>query len=347
VPRRLPPLNSLAAFEAAARLGSFTKAAGELYVTPAAISRHIALLEAWIGRPLFERRSRGVQLTPAGETYRRECTDVFDRIAQATARQVAGGRQRLRRVSALATFAMRWLIPRLASFQSEHPDIEVRLTTSSEPLASLRGEFDAVIRGPSEVARGYAATEFLREHRVPVCSPSLVTRRALRKPADLAKHTLLHSAALPEVWPEWLRAAGVADLVPRGSLTLEHFYLTLQAAVDGLGVAIGPVALVADDVAEGRLVKPFNGPTLTEWRYVVYVREGRDDDAARQFKEWLVRAAARHIIAVGEQPAARRSEAGHLVAEGGEPERYFPGGVPPPSDRSAVARAAVGLVHRT
>jgi LysR family transcriptional regulator, glycine cleavage system transcriptional activator len=290
--RRLPPLNSLAAFEAAARLGSFAKAATELSVTPAAVSRHIGILEGWLGRALFERHSRGVQLTAAGDEYRRECTEIFDRIASATARQLAGSRPRVLRVNALATFTMRWLIPRLSSFSAEHPDVDVRLTTSHEPLSSLRGEFDVVIRGASEVATGYSASEFLREHRLPVCSPSLLKKHPLRKPGDLARHTLLHSAALPEVWPEWLRAAGVAGLVPRSSLTLEHFYLTLQAAVDGLGVAIGPAALVADDVAEGRLVQPFTRPTLTEWRYVAYVRDSRDQDAAVAFRDWLARAAA-------------------------------------------------------
>lgn len=293
--RRLPPLNSLAAFEAAARLESFVRAARELSVTPAAVSRHIGILEAWLGRQLFERRSRGVRLTPAGEEYRRECTDVFDRIAAATARQLAATRPRVLRVNALATFTMRWLIPRLSSFASIHPDIEVRLTTGHEPLAALRGEFDVVIRGGAETATGYAGTEFLREHRLPVCSPSLLKRRPLRRPSDLAKHTLLHSATQPDVWPAWLRAAGVASLVPRGSLTLEHFYLTLQAAADGLGVAIGPLALVAADVAEGRLVQPFRRPALPEWRYVAYVRESREQDAARAFCDWLVRtAAARH-----------------------------------------------------
>ena len=125
---------------------------------------------------------------------------------------------------------------------------------------------------------------------MPVCSPSLVKRRPLRRAADLSRHTLLHSAGLPNVWADWLRAAGVAGLVPGGSLTLDHFYLTLQAAVDGLGVAIAPAALVADDVSEGRLVKPFAGPTVPEWRYFAYVREKGRPDAAVAFRDWLVKA---------------------------------------------------------
>lgn len=286
--RTLPPLNSLAAFEAAARLASFSKAAQELHVTPAAISRHIAILEGWLERTLFERHSRGVALTAAGEEYSRECTAALDRIATATAQQLQSGRRRILRVNALATFTMRWLIPRLSSFSTAHPDIEVRLSTSREPLQTLRGDVDVVIRGGPEQVAGYAATEFLREGRMPVCSPALVKRRPLRKPADLSRHTLLHSAGLPHVWPDWLRAAGVAGLVPAGSLTLDHFYLTLQAAVDGLGVAIAPAALVSDDVSEGRLMKPFAGPTLPEWRYFAYVREKRSPDAVLAFRDWLV-----------------------------------------------------------
>jgi len=157
-------------------------------------------------------------------------------------------------------------------------------------LHLLRGDVDVAIRGGPDRVPGFTATEFLREGRLPVCSPALFTRHPLQRPEDLSHHTLLHSAALPDVWPEWLRAAGVADLVPAGSLMLDHFYLTLQAAVDGLGVAIGPAALVADDVAEGRLVTPFKGPALSEWRYFAYVREDGPQEAAQAFRDWLVAA---------------------------------------------------------
>jgi LysR family transcriptional regulator, glycine cleavage system transcriptional activator len=286
--RNLPPLNSLHAFEAAARLKSFAQAAEELHVTPGAISRHVKILEEWLGRSLFERLNRHVELTGAGEEYLAEAALALDRIELATSRQLEKSRQSLLRVNALATFTMRWLIPRLSSFQVENPGIEVRITTSHEPLALVRGAFDITIRGGPEDAPGYVAREFLREHRGPVCSPDLIRRQPLRKPGDLRRHTLLHTATLPGVWPEWLRLAGVPDLAPKASLTLEHFYLTLQAAVDGLGIAIGPEALVADDVAEGRLVKPFAEPMLPEWRYFAYVRRNRAEDAAiAKFCEWL------------------------------------------------------------
>lgn len=297
--QRLPPLNSLAAFEAAARLTSFTRAASELHVTPAAISRHVKLLEGWLGRLLFDRRHRGVVLTLAGEEYVRECTAALDRISRATALQLNAARRRLLRVDTMGTFAMRWLIPKLSSFQLTHPDVEVRLTTSQASIADLRPDVDVVVRGGPETIAGYTATEFLRERRTPVCSPSLLRKIPLRSPADLRRHTLLHSATLPGVWPAWLEAAGVPALEPRASLTLEHFYLTLQAAVDGLGVAIGPAALVADDVGEGRLVAPLRergdrAPLLPEWRYFAYVRNERAAVLeVVAFRNWLVDAGAR------------------------------------------------------
>lgn len=286
--RKLPPLNSLRAFEAAARLGSFTLAADELCVTHGAISRHVQQLESWLGRLLFERHNRRVELTEAGRTYLAEVGASFDRIALATAQQLRQGQQKVLRVSAPATFSLRWLVPRLSSFQVAHPAIEVRLSTSNEPIEKLRDRVDLIIRGGPQAIEGYVAEEFLSEVRLPVCAPKLLEGRTLRKPEDLARFTLLHTATYPGMWPEWLAAAGHADLAPRHSLTLEHFYLTLQGALDGLGIAMGPIALVADDIAEGRLVLPFKGPALPPWRYFTYVTAPRaEETAVRAFKDWL------------------------------------------------------------
>ena len=286
--RRLPPLNSLRAFEAAARLESFKFAADELCVTHGAVSRHIQQLESWLGKPLFERFNRGVQLTEAGRLYLAEVGASFDRIAIATSRQLEQGKQRVLRVSALATFALRWLVPRLSTFQFLHPTIEVRLTTSNEPIERIRDEVDIVIRGGPSDADGYVAQEFLSEVRLPVCAPRMADFNALRVPADLRNHTLLHAATYPSMWAEWLTLSGEPTLAPKQSLTLEHFYMTLQAALDGLGIAMGPTALVADDVAEGRLIFPFGGPTLPAWHYFTYVAEARmRDPAIVAFCAWL------------------------------------------------------------
>ncbi len=291
--RRLPPLNALRAFEAAARHASFTKAAAELCVTHGAVSRHVQALEAWLGRPLFERRNRQVALTEAGAAYLAEVGAALDRIALATARQVEQGRRGLLRVNVLATFAMRWLIPRLSGFQLAHPAIEVRLTTSNAPVAEVGEPFDVAVRGGPELVPGFQVRPFLSEARIPVCSPAVLVRAPLRRPEDLREHTLLHAATLPGVWAQWLRAAGVPDLESRHSTTLEHFYLTLQAALDGLGVAMGPARLVSDDVAAGRLILPFGGPELPARSYCAYVPEARADlPEVGSFCRWLLRAAA-------------------------------------------------------
>jgi LysR family glycine cleavage system transcriptional activator len=233
-----------------------------------------------------------VVLTEAGTAYATEIGAALDRIALATARQAERGRPRLLHVNALATFTLRWLIPRLSGFQVANPSIEVRLTTSNVPLAQLADPFDVAIRGGPDQRPGHRAEPFLSERRIPVCSPDLLRRLPLRVPEDLRQHTLLHAATLPRVWPDWLRAAGVPDLAPQATVTLEHFYLTLQAALDGLGVAMGPERLIADDVAAGRLTLPFAGPALSARSYYTYVPEPRaEDPAVRAFCGWLAEAA--------------------------------------------------------
>ena len=288
--RRLPPLNSLRAFEAAARLGSFTLAAEELCVTHGAVSRHVQQLEAWLGHALFERYNRRIALTEAGRLYLAEVSAAFDRLALATHRQLEQGR-RVLRVNAPATFSLRWLVPRLSAFQLQHPGIEVRLSTSNEAIARVSSEVDVVIRGGPQQVEGSRAREFLTEVRLPVCAPRLLKQKKLLRVQDLARHTLLHAAPYPTMWPQWLALSGHATLRAAQSITLEHFYLTLQAALDGLGVAMGPTALVADDVAEGRLVYPFAAPCLPAWRYFTYLPQARGDDAATSaFSDWLLQA---------------------------------------------------------
>jgi len=290
--RRLPPMNALRAFEAVGRRLSFTLAAKELHVTHGAVSRQVRLLEDWLGQPLFERGNRRIALTESGAAYLAEIGAAFDRVAAATARQFERDAGRLLQVNAVATFTLRWLIPRLSSFQLAHPGIEVRLTTSNAPLQDLREPYDVAIRGGPDRVPGHVAEAFLSEARIPVCSPKLLEQRPLSHPGDLARHTLLHAATLPDVWPQWLVAARVPDLKPAGSITLEHFYLTLQAALDGVGVAMGPTALIADDVRAGRLAMPFAAPTLPARSYFAYVPERCvDDPAVRAFCRWLRRIA--------------------------------------------------------
>ena len=288
----LPPLNALRAFEAAARLGSFKAAASELHVTHGAVSQHVRLLEEWLGAPLFERHNRRVVLTPAARAYLAEIGPAFEQVAAATARYgyVGGVSPRVLRVNGPATFALRWLVPRLAGFQRLHPGVEVSLDTSNAPVEALQDTYDIVIRGGPDTFYGYSMRPFLSEERLPVCSPALLDHLPLKSPRDLTHHTLLHTSSLPRLWSDWLTKAGVADLKPATTLTLDHFYLTLQAALDGIGVAMGPTALIADDLACGRLVAPFAGPLLPARSYCTYVPEAKETDAlVLAFCSWLER----------------------------------------------------------
>jgi LysR family glycine cleavage system transcriptional activator len=285
----LPPLNALRAFEAAGRLGSFKEAAAELHVTHGAVSQHVRLLEAWFGTALFERHNRRVSLTPAAQAYLDRIGPAFDELAHASATYgLVDAVARTLTVNAPATFTLRWLVPRLAGFRDRHPELDVKVETSNEPVESVKDAHDVIIRGGPDTFYGYTMHVFLSEERAPVCSPHLLQRVPARTPGDLRGHTLLHTSSLPRLWPDWLAKAGVASLSPAASLTFDHFYLTLQAAIDGIGIAMGPSALVADDLAAGRLVMPFAGPRLPSRSYCTYVPDAKAaDERVAMFCAWL------------------------------------------------------------
>ena len=230
-------------------------------------------------------------LTPDGEALLAEFGPALDRIAGA-ARQHRARRgataATVLRVNALATFSLRWLLPRLALFRSVHPEIEVRLTTSNEPIDALSDDYDVVIRGGPDTFHGYASHRIVGERRLPVCSPILLGQNALDCLADLERHTLLHVATMPRLWTTWLAMAGHPDLRPASGLTLDHFYLAIQAATDGLGIAIAPTTLIEDDLAAGRLLAPFPGTGLPARSYFAYVpQNGPPNPAGYTFCNWL------------------------------------------------------------
>jgi LysR family transcriptional regulator, glycine cleavage system transcriptional activator len=291
---RLPPLNAVKAFEAAARLGSFVRAADELNVTHGAVSRQIRLLEDWLGLKLFVRTSRNAVPTRAGADLLAETGPALDRLAGAV-QHVRRGAEASRPlcVSALPTFAMRWLIPRLPEFQRDHPGLELRIVTASTTAEQFRMDADVVISGPSRQL-GWAGKRFLGEARLPLLSSDLMERSPLRAPADLAQHTLLHAATLREAWPQWLAAANIPDLRPARDQVFEHFYFAIQAAIEGLGVVMGPLALVGDELHEGRLVAPFEEPALRTRGYFVYTRLASNEASAiAAFRRWLLGAGGR------------------------------------------------------
>jgi LysR family transcriptional regulator, glycine cleavage system transcriptional activator len=306
---RLPPLNAIKAFEAAARLGSFTRAAEELNVTHGAVSRQIRLLEDWLGTKLFLRTSRNAVPTRAGADFLAEAGPALDRLATAALNLQNGARARgLLHISALPTFAMRWLIPRLPEFQRQHPALELRIVTASTPAEQFRMGADVVLTGPSRHP-GWVGSQFLAETYLPLLSPGLMEENPLRAPADLAGHTLLHAATRREMWPRWLTAAGIIDLRPARNQVFEHFYFAIQAAIEGLGVVIGPLALVGDELRAGRLVAPIREPALRTRGYFVYAPEtSRAAPAVIALQQWLVSAgslAEAELQGTSPQPAPK------------------------------------------
>jgi len=303
----LPPLTALKSFEAAARHGSFTAAAAELFVTHGAVSRQVKILEEWAGKRLFHRHGKRIALTDAGRQFSERIGDAFQDIALAaqSLRNTSDGPWVLC-VDALPTFAMRWLLPRLARFQFRHPKIELRLVTSDVPLSQLAPlSFDvAVRRSGGIIPSGFESNAFLSEREVPVMSPEFASRHVIRQPADLVGVPLLVADTRPGAWDRWFAAAGQEAAMSRANLQrFEHFYLALQAAMDGLGVALGPLPLVDGEIEAGRLIVPVSGPYLSSAPYCWNVPSvKRQDPVVGAFVAWLEEEGA-----IVEMPKASRA----------------------------------------
>lgn len=292
--RRLPPLNGLRAFEAAARHMSFTRAAQELAVTQAAISHQIRALEQRLGLKLFLRRNRALFLTEAAQAYLPAVRDAFDMLGLATDRLLAQDRVGAVTVSTTASFATKWLVPRMADFQRANPEIDVRLTTSTELCDFSRDAVDIAIRFGMGKWPGLVSERLVPENVFPVCSPSMLKGpNALRKPADLARATLLHISTYRDDWLLWLTAAGVKGVDHERGPVFDLAMLALQAAIDGAGVALGRTALVEADLKAGRLVQPFDFTLPTEAAYyVVAPAEHLKRPKIRALRDWLLAIAA-------------------------------------------------------
>ena len=289
---RLPPLNAIRAFEAAARHLSITAAANELNVTPGAVSRQIRQLEESLGVQLFVRGHRQVTLTRQGSDYFRAAEKAIATIRDATLRLTKRRQRKQLKIRAYTTFAMRWLIPRLSSFHAAHRDIEVLLTASLDEVDFRKEDLDAAIRLGDGQWAGARSLRLVPNVLAPVASPSLLKAGPrLRKPADLRGHTLLHSVARPDDWARWLEAAGAArEVDARAGMSYQSSAMAYAAAAEGQGVAIAQLFLVEDDLREGRLVMPFKR-TLDMGDYTYYLltpSHTAESQPMATFRTWLM-----------------------------------------------------------
>jgi LysR family transcriptional regulator, glycine cleavage system transcriptional activator len=291
---RLPSLNGLRAFEAAARHLSFTNAAAELNVTQTAISHQIRRLEEELGIRLFVRQNRALALTPEARDYLPGVRAAFNDLRLATDRLLRKDDDKVLTVSTLASLAAKWLLPRLTDFQEQHPGIDVRITTSTSLVDFQRDNVDAAIRYGRGQWPGLRADWLMADELFPVCSPSLLRGdKPLRQPEDLRGYPLLHTSnANSDDWRLWLTAAGLpGDIARQPGITFDMIFMTIQAAIDGIGVAMGRTSYVQDDIAKGRLVVPFKIALPADAGFYLVAPEGRrEPPKLAAFREWMIAA---------------------------------------------------------
>jgi LysR family glycine cleavage system transcriptional activator len=296
MPRRLPSLNALKAFEAAARHESFSRAAQELCVTQGAVSHQVKALETELGCRLFNREHRRLIITAAGQSYLTVVRDAFDRLSLGTENLLQRHNAGTLTVSTSPNFASKWLVHRLGRFAEQHPAIDLRVTASLQHIDFAREDIDLAIRHGDGNWPSLHVTRLCAEVLFPVCSPNLVRgRRALRSPADLAHHTLLHIDERRD-WAKWLEAADVTGVDFTRGPVFNQSSMAIDAAIDGQGIALARSALAAWDLGAGRLVRPF--PLSLQVPYSYWIVSPKPTAALPKistFREWLLAEAAEDL----------------------------------------------------
>jgi LysR family glycine cleavage system transcriptional activator len=292
MPRQLPPLNALRAFEAAARSESFTRAAEELCVTQGAVSHQVKLLEATLGIKLFNREHQRLVITGAGREYLNVVRDALDRIAAGTERIVQRQNTGVLTVSTSPDFAAKWLVNRLGRFAEAHSGIDLRVSATMHHIDFVREEVDVAVRHGDGNWSGLDAVRLCTEQLFPVCSPRLMSgRNRIAKPSDLLKFPLLHLED-SKAWSNWFDAAGVDAEMSHG-LVLNRASMLIDAAVNGQGVALARTALAAWDLINGRLVKPFDlALKLSKTYWIVCPKAASMQPKIVTFRDWLLAEAA-------------------------------------------------------
>jgi LysR family transcriptional regulator, glycine cleavage system transcriptional activator len=321
--RRLPPLNSLKVFESVARLGSALRAADELCVSHGAVSKQIAVLETWLGVPVFERVARGMKPNRNGLALLRDVQPAFDRMALAVAAVAAERAVDKLAVSAPPTMTMHWLLPRLPSFMAEHPSIRIQLNNRRDRGGGLPEAVDIVIRRGDSADAALSQCRFMSEAISPVCTPAVLRRTRVTQLRDLASLTWLTADMRPHDWPDWLAFAGAAAFSAPRQLSFDHTYLALEAARDGLGIAMAPLYLIQEDLASQTLVPVFPARVMPSQPYVMACLASRQHEAmVAAFAAWLMaegQAHERATKAALETLAAPRGHRGSTPRPRGAP----------------------------
>ena len=284
----IPSLAVLRCFEAAARRESFTLAAEELHLTQSAVSRQVRELEHFVGFALFRRVGRRVVLTEAGRRFAGELGSDLERLRQTLYQTIAAGdERRALRIASLPTFANRWLIPRLAAFEAEHPDIVVSIGTRLAPFDFARERFDLAIHFGSADWPDTRMVHLCDEEMLPVAAPGFVERHGLSDPAAVAGAPLLHLDSRPTAWREWFRATQVGTEAPMRGKWFDQFSMIIAAAVGGLGAGLVPVYLVEEELRSGRLERVGATSLYTDKSYYLVTPAGERDELCERFIGWI------------------------------------------------------------
>jgi LysR family glycine cleavage system transcriptional activator len=288
--QRLPPLNALRAFEAAARHKSFTAAARDLFVTHGAVSRQVKQIENFLGCRLFRRMPRGVELTDEGTEYAVIVRRVFEELAEATeAIRTREDEKQILTISTTPRFAAAWLVQRLHLFQRDYPQYGIRISSTPRLVSFERERIDIAIRYGRGNWPGLSVTRLFDHEEVPVCSPAFLEGRdALKSPSDLNRVRLLHNGS-HQYWVSWLEFAGITDVDAHQGWVMDDSNVVFRAAIEGQGVALASPRTLETELRDGRLVRPFDIVQATDVAiYAVCPEQNANEPKIRAVIDWLV-----------------------------------------------------------
>jgi DNA-binding transcriptional LysR family regulator len=286
----LPPLSAIRTFLVACRAGSFTAAAHELCVTHGAVSRQIQSLESWLGQNLFEKQGQRMVPTPHAQAFAKEMSASLESLVEIVQRYGKGETKNSLRVSVPTTFGMRWLIPRLTDFYSKNPDSNIQILTTTTQQQSNLSNFDIAIKREGLLIDGYQSSfRFLSDHHSVIAAPHLLKEKPLSCLEDFYRHTIFETETRPGHWKEWFSAVNLADYRELKRQRFDHFHVTLQGIMDGLGIGVGPISTLSLDIAAGKISVPFGDIMVVYQHYCASTPVGiQKTTLHRKFEDWLI-----------------------------------------------------------